>query len=90
MKKIISISLIILFSNYSFSCYSSQPVPPDDTLIFDGQKISSVVNKNADVIQVKVSNPVEERALLRKKMLMTLMLTVAIIIFVIIYVPDEE
>ena len=46
MKKIISMSLIILISNYSFSCYSSQQVSAEETLIYDGERIESVITND--------------------------------------------
>jgi len=51
MMKIIGISLIILISNYSFSCYSSQQVASEETLIYEGEKIASVITKDGRAIK---------------------------------------
>ena len=46
MKKIISTVLVILISNYSFSCYSSQIVSIEDGWVPSNEKIVSVIDKN--------------------------------------------
>ena len=51
MKKIISIFLIILISNYSFSCYSSQQAASEETWVYDGQNIASVITKDGREIK---------------------------------------
>ena len=46
IKKIISTTLILLISNYSISCYSSQQVSTEDGWVRSNEKIVSVMDKN--------------------------------------------
>ena len=46
MNKIISSLLIILISNYAFSCYSSQQMSAEDGWVKSNEKIISFMDKN--------------------------------------------
>ena len=46
MKKIISISLIFLISNYTISCYSTEQVASEDYWVGSSEKIVSVITKD--------------------------------------------